>query len=333
MRSYVDTDMYQFQNKNDSMLRRITTAIKSVSASTVLNNVLNTDLALLTRSYPEAVTIKAVEAIRSNNIVLTYFDNPTIRLPDMMPFVKVKRGSETSMLLDISRYVRPNPDWNEDMPEDSKYRVNITKFHDVLIPAYISHTLIKPTTALPFETIRDLAIIWADVINQVLNRIGIFAGNSDRKDAFRYFSMIFYMKYYLECPDAVVKNVSEGILQGGKNQIIMQMEDAIQRLDAKPYSSFTEWCHTMFNTEVNGIRGLESAVTKMLNFPYFVHKYAEMYGPEALGAFYGVDYFIYILYIAYRKADIVRDRAFEYVIGAGRKNVMPKLLNSLYKEL
>lgn len=330
MLRYANSDIYRLQNTGNAFTKRIVTALDHAAANAV-NDSIDNVLEQLLRSYKENVILKAVEAIRNKDILLIRSSDPTLRLPDVLPFVKVRRDGKEMVILDISRWYIPN---RKSTNDEDTYTVSIPKLHDTLVPAYMALVLFGASMTLPFEANRNLSVLWADAVLNVLQRVGFFGSNLERREAYRYFCMKFYLMHFLECPEAVVDQAAKSMLKSDKNPFLLSMNAAIERLDLKPFESLTAFFDALFNAEVSGVRGLTQDLSKSLTIKEFIRKFVDMYGPEAIGTFYSPEYLFYVLYVAYQKSDIVRDRSFDYIVSGGKGNgSMSKLILSLMKEI
>lgn len=333
MLRYADSDIYRLQNNGNMFTKRIVTALDNASGINVVNDSIGPVLDQLLKAYKENAVIKAVNAVKKHDLLLIRSTDPLKRLPDILPFVKVRREGKEMVILDISRWYIPNRKTVND-DDDEKYTVSIPKLHDTIIPAFLALELFGANMTLPFEANRNLAVLWADTMLNVLQRVGFFGSNLERREAYRYFCMKFYLMHFLQCPTPVVDQACDSMLRNGKNPMLLAMEAAIERMELKPFSSVTEFFRTIFNAEVSGVKGLTQDLSKSLTMSEFIRKFTDMYGPEAIGAFYSPEYFFYVLYVAYQKADIVRDRSFDYIVSSGKGNgAMSKLILALFKEI
>lgn len=333
MRKFTQSDIFiNYINKGDAIQKKIFDVASGKITSTILNDILASDIERLNRkrSNKEPTLLRAIGAVKSGNIILIKL-NPEDRLPDFLPYFKYKKNGRNRVIIDVSKYLYEDKD---PTTNESEYHFSdINVLYTFLLTAYIYLTLLDEDVVLPPDAIKYSASIWARLFTQIIFKAGMIS-NADRRDAFNYFAMRFFMTYYLNCPPVIVDSISVNYLPGGvKNQVISDMEYEIETLNLHPNNSFVDFCTTMFNNKVTNIKGLRvKNVENSINVSFFIESFRNMYGNSSLMSLCSYPFFLMLIIDGLTGSNICRDRGLENVIKYDLKEVT-KLLNSLYKEL
>lgn len=333
MRSYLQSDVFEVYNRGNAVTNRIRLCCSKINDSTIMNEIIDPTFTTMLRAYKESVVRNVVNAARHRRILLVrppVNKDGDFRLPEILPYVKVKLKGDDKIVIDISRYSTPQ----YDPGDESKiigYDVDIPRLYIAMVCGYISLELCGPNSVLPIEAAKHLSFFWARYFMQVLQRMGFLTGDRERFRALMYFTIRFFLSYYLEMPQAAVDSISMMYLDGTKGNLISYMEEKIEALNLRPNESFTQFSQMLYNNEVTGIRSQKGRVND-INETAFLQRYITMYSKNAIIGLWSADYFLAILMGAYRKTNMVFDRAFEDVLKEMGKN-MPRLMDAFYKEL
>lgn len=333
MLTYLDSDIYTYFNKGNGLQNRMRQCLSKVGPDTIVNSKIDNTFTTMMRAYRESVVHKVVGAARKGRILIVRLpiDNSgDYRFPEIVPFIKVKRKGEECVIIDISR-ISPEEKAAPGTDAVVGYKVDIPKLYVLMVSAYISLELCGPNKAFPVEAAKHMATLFSKIYCQVLARMGMLTSDKERYQAFLYFAIEFYMTYYLNAPVPVVKAASSAFVGGHKNNLIIFMEEQISRKGIDPYKDFTTFSGILYDNELTGIRTQESR-TNDINESVYVQKFMNMYSKNAIVALWAPEYFFYILLSAYRKTNVVFDRAFDDVFKDAPR-MMPQLMDSLYKEL
>lgn len=337
MLSYIYSDIFQFYNRGNAVANRIKQSCSMVGEKTILNGTPSCEDTFTTmlRAYKESVVRQVVQAARNKRILVVRLSadaNGDYRLPEILPYVKVKLHGVETIIIDVSRYSTPQIEEGDD-GEDKivGYDIDIPRLYIAMVCGYISLELCHSNDVLPMEAAKHLSLFWARYFVQVLQRMGILTGDRERYHAFMYFSIKFFLTYYLQMPEPAVNSIANMYLDGQKSNLILYMEEQISKRELKPFESFTEFSKMLYNNEITGIRTQKGRVND-INQSSYIQKFISMYSKNAIIMLWSADYFLTILMGAYRKTNMVFDRAFEDVLKEMGRN-MPRLMDAIYKEL
>jgi hypothetical protein len=333
MRLFIHSDIFaNYINKGDAIQKKIFDIASGKIPTVILNTELNEDIERLNRkrSVKEPTLLKAITAVKANEIIFIKL-SPEDRLPDFLPYFKYKKNGKDRVIVDVSKYLIEEMD-----PTTNKatYRFSdINVLYTFLMSSYVYLRLFDESTVLPPDAIKYSAAIWARLFTQIIFKSGMIT-NSDRRDAFVFFAMKFFMKYYLDTNELIAESIAVNYQEGGvKNQIINDMEYEIDSLGLNPYDSFVDFCTTMFNNQVTNIKGLRvKNVENSINVSFFIDNFRSMYGNSALMSLCAYPFFIMLVFDGLNGSNICRDRGLENVVKYDMKEIT-KLVNSLYREL
>ena len=329
VRLFTESDIFDYLNKDNVLQSRIFKILNNKSGALVINEKLKPDLDTIQKVYRETSTLMFLSAIKANQILLV--DIPLeYNLPECLPFIKHKKDGKKRIIINVSQYVNKRKD-----PEtgDIEYSMDVKKLYVLCLSGYIYLKLLYKDTVLPPDTIKYSAFIWARMFNKVLIKTIGLSTNKERYEAFMYFAIRFFMKYYLECPDIVVDNISSSYLKNGKSYLIEFMETKISDLNIDPYESFSAFCSTLFNNEISNIKGIRvNNINENINISFYIKKFIDMYNLSAAMSLSSYPFFLFTIIASYNWTGICNDRSMEDIVQYDKKEV-PKLLNSIYKEL
>jgi len=334
MRKLVESDIFsEYLDRGNGITGKIAKILSGMDKEgIILNNALSVPLSTITRHYKDPSTIRIVDAVKDGRIIL-YKTGPDFALPYCLPFIKFKQNGVSKVLVNLTKYLIEEYDDNKTVVG---YDIEATKLYALLLPAYLTLELFDDNTVLSSETLYCASILWSKMFNKVLVRSIGLATNRDRYNAFLYFGMIFFLKYYCNTPDVII----EGILDKyfGKNkesQFILFMKEQIKRLGVEEsmYTSFKNFCTTLFNNEISNIRGAKvSNISDSINTQFYVSQFINMYKFESLLALATFPYFLFVLISVDLHAGICADKSIDDIL-KDEKKLMPRLLVSLYREI
>lgn len=313
-------------NRNNAIVDRIALTGKSLGPSTIVNTKVPA-VQTMGRLYRETVVYKIIEAIEDGRILLVYMPIET-RLPANMPYVKAQYHGKVVSVVDISKFATIE----QADGTISNVQIDPNKLYCLVVPAYIDLVLMDQTVALPSESIRTMSYLWAKMFNKVLTSKKIFVNNQEKHQAFMYFAMRFFMKYYLQSPDAVVENISLAYLGGVMTPYVTQINENLERKQIDLYKDWTTFAHTMFNNEITNIASFNGRGVNM-DEKLYLQYFDTTFGKDgAYLALWTAPYFLYTLFCTFNRGYILNDRAWEDIV-LKEKKVMVNLMTSLYKEI
>lgn len=326
MRAYTDSDIFMTMNSGNSIYNSLSMSVKSISDAFIVNTKLSESLDSLQRAYKETLTLKAVDAVKSYDIIIIAMPIDK-RFPANIPYIKTKRKGKDCIIVDISKYAVVKRAENDAVLE---VKCDISKLYSLLIPAYIALNVLNSETVISTETTKWMAYLWAKLFNQVLIKQKVFVGTPERYEAFMYFAMRFFMIYYLETPMAIVDRISGEFIKNTKSKYILMIESNLNQKNINIYSNWATFAYTMFSDEITNIRSITNV--QMNTEEYLKQFYNQMGRDGAYLALWSADYFFYCLFATYNKAYILNDRAWDIIVNENVK-IMPRILSGLYKEV
>ena len=330
MRNLQNSDIYKdYINKGENVSNKIFKILSGNANVTILNEVLKKEIDTLLRVYKEQVIVSIVNAIRNNDIILikTPSDNS---LPSCIPFIKFKKEGNIKLMINITPYINEKVDRSTG---ESSFTIDIKQLYVLCLSGYIYYKMLDDKAVLPADVIRISSLMWARMFNKILIRTIGLSTNKERYEAFMYFAIRFFIKYYLESPDVIVDNVSNGYLKNGKSNLIRLMEQKIEASGIDMYSSLDSFCSVLFNNEISNLKGIKiNNVADTINRQFYLKKFIEMYGFSALMSLGSFPSFLFTIISSFNWSRICNDRSMEDIVFNDNKE-MPKLINAIYREL
>ena len=323
MRKLKDSDIFTvFINRDNSILGRINSILQNAEPSTViLNKYIYQDIKrYIVDKYKEESVNKMANMISSGQIVIFRVDPPS-NISSAIPFFVYKRNGVTHAAVNLTGVVK------EIKLNDGSIQYelveNAKKAYNILMSAYLAVSkFTEKTTILP-DLAYHSAIVWAEMFNTPLFDI-VGLHNTDRRDAFMYFAIKFFLKYYVDYPEQMIENSALKFI-GKKNQLIFDMEEAIERKDLDIYKDMSSFIRMLCDNEITGVKGIN------MNLQMYITKFASAYSSTALGALCTFPYFVFVIIAASSKTKLVKDKAFDRVFKATHKS-LAKMLMLLTKE-
>lgn len=326
MLSYLDSEIFQLMNRNNVITDKLKECGRAIGEKTIINTKIETMDAFL-RTYRDSIVALIKRDIDKRHIILIC---PEIdkRFPAYIPYIKTKIMGKDTLVVDMSRFARVTKDESGNI---TSVNIDIDKLYSILVPGYIYLHLLYDGVALPSEAIKLMSMMWAKMFNKVLISKKIFVGNNERYEAFMYFAMRFFMKYYLQCPDAVVDNISLNYV-GTKSKYIMYIENNLSMKGVNLYRNWTTFASTMFSNEITNLAAFTQNGANMDEKLYLQLFDSSLGKDGAFIALWSAPYFLYCIFSTFNQSYCLNDRAWQDVVLADKKMV-PNLMNALVKEL
>jgi len=329
MRTFTESDIFEYLDKGNVLQNKMFKILSGESDVIILNNKLESDIKSMLKIFKEPITLKTVNAINSGEILLVKLPID-VNLPECLPYIKHRKDNKKRIIVNVTKYVTEVKDRETG---DVDYSIDIKKLYSLCVPGYLYLKLFDKAYTPSPDAMKISAIMWARMFNKVLIRTIGLTTNKERYEAFMYFGIKFFLKYYLNASDMVVENISNGYLVNGKGYLIDYMENKVKDLNLDPYKSFSDFCATLFNNEVSNIKGVKiNNLEEKINLSFYLRKFIDMYNISATMALSSYPFFIFTVFSAFNWANICNDRAFEDIVYYDKKD-MPKLLVALYKDL
>ena len=329
MLNFTNSDLFnKYINRDNVVMGRVNSILNNLEPGTViLNQILFPDIKrkILDRRK-EPSFIKMGNAIMEGRIVLFALP-PDKNLYSSFPFFVYSQKGIRKVAINLTNIVNKTKDVSGNMVYDIGDNVN--KLYVVLYSAYLALDVFLPNAALTPDTLYMSAILWANMfIKPIYATYGM--NNLDRNKAFLYFSMKFFLGYYMECPEKQIEELTMKYI-GKKNDFILGMEEAIQRKGYNLYEGFIPFCQILFDNEVTMIKGVRvNNVASNMNVTTYIKDFSVNYHSNSLMALCAYPYFIYVLIAASTKCGLVKDKAFDRIF-KDEGNVFAKLMVAILK--
>lgn len=326
-----DSDIFKnYVNKNNSLFGRINMVLVDPQ-TTILNDILYPEIKKkIVDKKKDVMATKMAAAVNSRDIML-FITTPEKRLPGLMPFFAYKQNGIRRVALNLTdiTIVRKEPTGEVDYDISN----SINKLYPLLYAAYLTLENLDSATVLSPDTLYYSAVLWADMFNKPVYDV-VGQNNIDRRRAFMYFAIRFFLGYYMKCSEQQIDSLSMKYVntwQQGKNQFIIGMEDRIAERDINIYEGFTTFCKTLFNNEITLIKGIRvNSLEAAMNVNFYIQRFIQTYSENALLSLCSYPYFIYVLIAATSKSDLVKHKSFDRIFKE-ESTMVNKLLISLSK--
>jgi hypothetical protein len=328
MRMLKESDIYGLLNKEDILDKEVI-QILSGRDTVVLKSEMQPSLDLIKKIYRENITLKILNAIDKNEIVM-FQTSAGNSLPVYMPFVKYfnKATGKETVAVNLTNYLTVRKDKQYDTTE---YTIDTKKLYCILLPAYLYLRLFDKQAVLPVDALEISAVLWARMFNQVLNRVIALSTNKDKYDAFMYFAIRFFLSYYMETGEVVIKSITDKYMKGKDPYMVNLIEAKCNDAGINLYESFQTFTKTLFNNEFTNTKSIRvNNISDALNSQFYLKKFIELYDVSSVFSLSSYPYFLFSIYSGFYWSYINPPRAFEAVIEDPKE--MGRLLIALYKE-
>lgn len=323
LRKLTQSDFFMAEvNKNNALLGRANKIISGMEPSAkILNGILYPEIKKkIIHARKEKSILDMGRAIEENRVLLFTIDDPSKKLPDLLPFMQYNRNidgsSRDEVAVNITSYVRPYKDGTGVETYDIS---DISKIFSVVYPAYLSTSRFATTSIIDPDVLYDSAVLWAAMFNKVpFDVMGLH--NPERLDCFSYFAIQFFLSYIAGATKSQVESMSKKFVKNKKNDMILMIEEKIEEKNINIFEGLIPFMQTMFNDEITDIKGIR--VTNMenrMNVSYYISRFVMCFGSNALLALCTFPYFIYVIISASGKSKIVKDKAFDNVFSKYRR--------------
>lgn len=321
MKTITNTNIFEYTEKSYKVSGRMGQVLSGRVGSVVTDKIMD-QIESIPRAFKDAVSIKAVEAVKAGKIKFVA-GPPNLMLPPFCPFILYMEKGERKILFDLT--LTSYSEKTNRFSKELEYDIDIRQLYAMLVSGYVLIN-IDTNGTIPPEAMRTLSLWWAKMFCKVLNRHLALSTNKDRYDAFMYFTMKFFLINILECPLAIADGVAVGNLVDGKNSFINLVEGQLAAQDIDLYKDFNTFCDALFDNSITGIGGVREKEIGM-NKATFIDSFIKMYGIQTLYSLATFPYFFHTVVLANNTDRGFNKRIFEDVM------INPKLyarvINSL----
>lgn len=326
-----DSDIFKkYINKNNSLFGRINMILVDPQ-TIILNEILYPEIKKKIVDKKKDVIAAKMAAAVNNREIMLFITTPDKKLPNLMPFFAYKQNGIRRVALNLTDLVIVRNEPTGEVEYDISN--NINKLYALLYASYLSLENIASDTILNPDPLYHSAVLWAEMFNKPVYDI-VGQNNIDRRRAFMYFGIRFFLGYYMQCPEQQIDSLSMRYLntwKTDKNQFITGMEDRIAEKDINIYEGFTTFCRTLFDNEITLIKGIRvNNLETTINVNFYIQKFIQTYSENALLSLCAYPYFVYTLIAATSKTDLVKHKSFERIF-KDNGTIVNKLLTALMK--
>ena len=324
MRELKDSDIFSTViNKGNGIYAKINAILGKVEPSVmILNEILSDEIKKkIVDKRRDQVSADMLTAVMQGRMVL-FLVAPDKNITNALPFFIYKQQGIRKVAVNLTSYVVKDklPDGSIDY--NMGQYVNI--IYSILHSAYLALDKFEPNTVLSPDALYYSAVLWAEMFNKpIFDVIGL--QNIDRKKAFMYFAIRFFLGYFMECPETQIDSLSMKYI-GKKNDLILYMDDYIANREVNLYEGIIPFCQLLFNSEFNCVVGINSK----MNVTFYLARFNQSYSANALLSLCSFPYFIFVMVAAVSKCNLVKDKAFDRIFN-DNKSMVNKLLISVLK--
>lgn len=333
MRKLTESDFFKDEiNKGNTLMGRATKIISGLEPSTViLNQILYPDIKKKILSVRrEKIVLDMGKAIEHGSMVL-FTTAPDKRLPDVMPFLIYKKEINGKFVeqaaVNLCSLVKPVK-----LPsgEITYEMIDVSKVYSVLYGSYLAMDRFTPNAIVSPSILYDSAVLWAAMFTKpIFDAIGLH--NPERNQAFMYFSIKFFLGYYMGCNEEQRNSIALKFV-GKKSDQILLMEEIIEERELNLYEGLIGFMQIMFNNEITQIKGIRvDNLSNSLNVSYYLSRFVMSFGSNALLALCSYPYFIYVVIAAYGKTKMLNDKSFDRIFSTYKRE-LNRLLVNIVKE-
>ena len=326
-----DSDIFKkYANKNNVLFGKIG-LILADPTTPILNDILYPEIKKKIVDKKKDVMAAKMAGAVNNKEILLFITPPEKRLPGLMPFFTFKQNGIRKVALNLTDLVIVRREPTGEVEYDISNSIN--KLYPLLYAAYLTLENLESNTTLSPDALYYSAVLWAEMFNKPVYDV-VGQNNNDRRRAFMYFAIRFFLGYYMQCPEQQIDSLSMKYInrwQPEKNQFITGMEDRIAERDINIYAGFTTFCRTLFNNEITLIKGIRvNNLEAAMNVNFYIQRFIQTYSENALLSLCAYPYFVYTLIAATIKSDLVKHKSFERIF-KDEATMVNKLLIALLK--
>ena len=317
-----DSDLYLKYLNHDNVIygRMYKIGTGREESLVVLNDILMDDIIKRIINNKKEKTVADMGTAISTGKMLLFTTALDKKMPDMVPFF-VGRNRNTGnrfAYVNMTPIVRPIKNADGSILYDLG---DANKAYTTLYSAYLAVDRFHAGAELSPKLLKDAAILWAEMFNKPLyDAFGM--SNPDRNEALMYFAIRFFLSYIMQCPVQQVDSISKSYINGKKNDLILFMEEQIERKQYKLNSGLVPYMETIFDNEVSQAKGIRVAnISNQMNVSFYLQKFVGTYSSNALLGLCTFPYFVYVIVSAMGKSKMVKDKSFDRIFNQHKSEV------------
>jgi len=314
MRELKDSDLYLRYLNHDNVIygRMYKIGTGREETLVVLNDMLIDEIIRKIVNNKKEKTVSEMGNAVSSGKLLLFTTAPDKKMPDMVPFFVGRDRNTGKQFAFVNMYPIVRPIKNAD--NSVSYELgDANKAYTTLYSAFLAVDKFHGTRGVSPALLSNGAILWADMFNKPLyDAFGM--SNPERNEALTYFAIRFFLTYMMECPADQVDSISRHYIHEKKNDLILYMEDQIERKQLNIYSGLIPYMEAIFNDEISQVKGIRVAnISNQMNVSFYLQKFVGTYSSNALLGLCTFPYFVYTIVSAMGKSKMVKDKSFDRI--------------------
>lgn len=332
MRKLTESDIFSNElNRGNNILGKINAIISGAESSTIILN---------EKLYPEIkrkiidrrrddVSLKMGDAIINGRLVLFALP-PEKRLSSQIPFIIWKQNGIRRVAVNLCDLIVQHK-YNDGTIE---YELgdNVNKVYILLQSSYLALDKFAENMVMSPDVLYESAVLWAEMFNKPLyDAVGL--NNSDRYSAYLYFSMKFFLVYFMGCTEAQAESMASKRVPD-KNMLLLQMKDVIESRGMNLYAGIVPYLKIILDNEVANTKGIRvNSLENSMNISHYLTRFIQSYSDNALLSLCAFPYFIYTIQSAFNKTKMMKDKSFDWVFDnrKGNLKLVTKLMTDILK--
>ena len=330
MRKLTESDIFSRElDKRNNISGKIDAIISGAESSTViLNEKLYSEIKRkIVDKKRDELSLKMLNAISSGGLILFTLP-PEKRLSTQIPFIICKLNGVRTVAVNMCDLVVQTK-YNDGSIE---YELgdNVNKVYVLLQSSYLELEKFDERSVMSPDVLYESAVLWAEMFNKPLyDAVGL--NNSDRYSAYLYFSMKFFLVYFMGCTEAQAESMASKRVPE-KNMLLLQMIDVIESRDLNIYEGVIPYLKIILDNEVASTKGIRvNNLENSMNISHYLMRFIQSYSDNALLSLCAFPYFIYTIQSAYNKTKMMKDKSFDWVFDSRKGNL--KLANKLMTDI
>lgn len=319
MRRLTESDLFsQNIDTGNVMLGKINKILSGAEPSTViLNKYLRDEIKKkIVDKQRTTHNLEMLSAIETGRIVL-FTNAPEKRLSDAMPFFVYEQNGMRKVAVNLASTVIPA----KSLDGEVEYTLgdSLYKIFGIIHCAYLALDVYTEKAVLTPAELYSSAVLWSEMlVKPIIDAVGL-----NSRTSFMYFAMKFFLRYYIGTNDKQAESVAMKYI-GKKNDMILFMEEQLEakQMTESIYEGIIPFLKMLFNNEITNIKGIRVAnISNSLNVNFYLGKFVSAYGSNTLLSLCAYPYFIYIMFSAFHKTKMLKDKAFDKIFQTNKREI------------
>ena len=326
MRPLSKSDLFETElNRNNFIMGRLNAILTGMENTKILNEVLYTEIKKKIVDKRRSSAMNEMLRCIQNGRMILFVTEPEKKLSDMIPFFVYKQNGLKKVCVNLTTVIHMVSVPGDATAVEYELGDGVNKISTMLYAAYLALDRFDEKTALSSDLMYYSAVLWAEMFTKPLfNIIGL--NNMDRRVAFLYFSMKFFMMYFMETDEAQADATALRYIQK-KNTLILYMEEKISEKQINIARGVKSFLTVLFDSEITMIKGLRTN----MNLSFYLSEFVKNFGSNALLSLCSYPYFVYVILAAYNKTRMLKDKSFDRIFQTNTRETN-KLMVDLLKE-